>query len=146
MDVQAVVESGEVARGAQQVAHQGSAAGSQLHQLHLLGLSELLPLRDAPNADELAKDLVDFGRRDEMALFLSDHIAVVIETQGRVGERDFGKFGNGQGSLRDNQVLDVLRQVFGVCAANLYTTIIVVIAYSSCPLRKSREQNGSPLA
>ena len=81
-----------------------------------------------------------------MALLLSDHIAVVIETQGRVGARDFGKFGNGQGSLRDNQVLDVLRQVFGVCAANLYTTIIVVIAYSSCPPRKSREQNGSRLA
>ena len=106
----------------------------------------MLPLRDAPNADELAKDLVDFGRRDEMALLLSDHIAVVIETQGRVGERDFGKFGNGQGSLRDNQVLDVLRQVFGVRAANLYTTIIVVIPYSSCPPRKSRERNGSPLA
>ena len=90
--------------------------------------------------------MIDFGRRDEMALLLSNHIAVVIETQSGMGERDFGKLRNRQRSLGNNQVLDVLRQVFGVCVANLYTITTILLFNSSYSLLKSRKQNGSRFA
>lgn len=56
-----IEEARKMARRTQQVLHERSASGTQLHQLHLLRLSELLPLRHTPNTQKLSKNLVDLG-------------------------------------------------------------------------------------
>ena len=79
VNVQRVVESWEVASRSQQVFHQRATARTQFHQLHLLWLSQTLPLRHTPDSDQFTESLVYLGRSDEMALLFSDYIAIMIK-------------------------------------------------------------------
>ena len=87
VDIQTIEEARKMARRTQQVLHERSASGTQLHQLHLLRLSELLPLRHTPNTQKLSKNLVDLGGCNEMRLLLADDVAIVVKPKRRVRQR-----------------------------------------------------------
>ena len=67
MQPQGVGKARHAARGAQGIGHQGAAAGAELDQQHRIGRAEPLPIIGAPQADQLAEDLADLGRGDEIA-------------------------------------------------------------------------------
>src|SRR5215217_2946266 len=65
--MEGVLEAVGLAGGAQRILHQRTAAGAELEQGEARGLSHLLPEIDEEEADELAENLADLGRRDEIA-------------------------------------------------------------------------------
>lgn len=67
--IDAACHGGESLDGPQHVVHQRAAAGSDLDQLDGLALAALgEPLGHEPDGAQLAKDLRDLGRGDEVAL------------------------------------------------------------------------------
>ena len=67
MDRRGLEEPRHPARGAQRIAHQRAAAGAQLDEAQRRRAAELLPRHGAPQADQLAEDLADLGRGNEIA-------------------------------------------------------------------------------
>lgn len=68
----------------QHIIHQRPLPGPNLDQLHPAARPPLRhPLRDRPDADELAKDLRDLRRGDEVA-FLAENIAATAFARARV--------------------------------------------------------------
>ena len=59
---------GTAAARAQHIGHQRAAAGPQLDQEHRVGRAHPLPQIGAPQPDQLAENLADLGRGDEIAV------------------------------------------------------------------------------
>ena len=89
MDVGCIQEIRTDARRAQHVAHQRTAAGTEFDQMKALRPAAILPDLHEEKADQLAKNLADLGRRDEVA---RDWIPPRVIAGMRIGERDAHKF------------------------------------------------------
>jgi hypothetical protein len=77
-----------LAGGAQRVGHQRAAAGAELDQPQRRRRPHGLPDHGAPQADELAEDLADFRRGDEIALGaqrVAAHVVAVLGMAQRLG-------------------------------------------------------------
>ena len=81
----AVEEFRNAAPGARSIGHQSTAPRSELGDRHARRLAHGLPHRHRPEADELAEDLADLRRRDEVAL-AADRLAGGIDASNFVGE------------------------------------------------------------
>ena len=64
-------------RGAQGICDQRAASRTELHEAHARGRAHLLPDDGRPEPDQLAEDLRDLGRRDEI-LFGTDGAARAV--------------------------------------------------------------------
>ena len=87
----AVEEFRNAAPGAESVGHQSAAPRSKLGDGHARRLAHGLPHRDRPKADQLAEDLADLGRRDEVAL-AADRLAGGIDARSLIGEAGLHEF------------------------------------------------------
>ena len=88
------MEVGDHPGGAQGIRHQGAAAGAKLDQQDRVGRALIAPDLGAPQADQFAEHLADFGRGDEVAA-RAERIAVHVVAMARVGQGFGHEVGDG---------------------------------------------------
>ncbi len=120
------------APGAQHVGHQRAAAGAELGQNEGVGRTQHLPHADRPQADQLAEDLADLGRGDEVAGAAEGvalHVVAVLGV-GEAGRHEIGDRDRPAGADLRLELLGERRHAFstapGVCVWRRATTIIVM--------------------
>ena len=67
MEAERTAKFRECVGGAQQIGSEDTTAGPELGEDHRIGAPHPLPCQRAPDPDQLAKNLTDLGRGDEIA-------------------------------------------------------------------------------
>ena len=102
--------SGDAASSAQGIRHQSASTRPQLDQLELRWIADLLPRRGAPQTDELAKHLANFGGSNEVA-FDTEWILSKIISEFWVPEGVRHIVGNGNRAFECDTPPQEVRQV-----------------------------------